>query len=379
MNDDYYDKTRAMWKTELENLLSPKNIAVVGATEKIGPGRNVIYNLLHMDFKGQIFAVNPRRDQVFGLKCYNSLKDLPYVPDAVAIAVPAGLVLNAVKECAELGITACTILTSGFGEIGSQGMKLQEEITAVAEGAGIKLCGPNCLGHLDLNNQTGIYSASIPPGAKAGQVAVVSQSGSMAIAMFQAFKDLGVGHVISYGNQAVLDLSDYLYYLSNDPNTRIITTFIEGIKDGRKFIDSVKECRKKGKAIVALKIGKSAISQQIALAHTASIVGSHAIYEEVFSQGKVLEVSDIDEMLQTVTALVKTPPIKHKGIMLVAISGGQCGLIGDISSQYGLEFPDIQESTKQKIAQIVPSYINIRNPLDVSGVGSDNHEDYANV
>lgn len=370
------DKT---WKIDLDRLLSPKSIAIVGASESVGPARNAMRCLIDMSFDGNIYPIHPKHEQVFGIKCYKSLFELTEKPELVVIAVRADLVIEIMEQCEQLDITAVTIFTSGFSEIGSEGEKRQNELLEIANRSKIKVCGPNCLGHLDVINKTGAYSASILKDAKPGNVAIVSQSGSMAISMYQAFRDIGISHVISYGNQAVLDLSDYLMYLAKDPNTKVITTFIEGVNNGENFREAVRECRRNGKSIVAIKIGKTEISKNIAMAHTASIVGSDQVYTEVFKTEKILEVNDIDEMLQTVTALVKSSPIKKNGVAIMSVSGGQCGIVGDVSEKIGINIVEFSDETKKKIESLVPPFVNVRNPLDVSIVGSNDYTEYANL
>jgi acetyltransferase len=198
------------WKKDLGCLLNARRIAVVGASEKVGPGRNTVYNLLHMDYKGKIYPINPKRDSVFEQKCFPSLAELPETPDLAVINLPAAGVLDAMRECARLAIPAATVYTSGFAEIGGEGADLQRELAEICESGKIRLCGPNCLGHLNVIHNTGAYSASLPVGMTTGKVAVLSQSGSMAITMVQTLKSLGLSHVISFGNQAALDMSDYL-------------------------------------------------------------------------------------------------------------------------------------------------------------------------
>ena len=367
------------WKRDLGCLLNPRSIAVVGATEKVGPGRNTVYNLVNMNFEGVVYPINPKRDEVFGLKCYKSLSGLPEKPDLAVVSLPAAAVPEALRECERLGIKGAMVYTSGFAEVDATGAELQRELTEICERGEIRLCGPNCLGHLNVTKRTGAYSASLPVDMIPGKVAVVSQSGSMAIAMLQALKGLGMSQVISFGNQAVVELADYLSYLANDPDTGVITTFIEGVRDGRRFLEAAKECRRKGKAVVALKIGKSELSQKAISAHTAAMAGSDAVFEEALRECGVLQVGDIDEMLQTTTLLVKSKKARSRGVMLVTISGGQVGLIGDIASQFGVEFPSFAEKTVESLKPLIPPYLKIRNPLDVAGVGSDNYEDYANV
>lgn len=359
------------WKTDLQQLLSPRSIAVVGASEKPGPGGTTIRFLQDIGFSGDVYPIHPTYERVYGLPCYRDLAQLPQIPDLVVISIRAALVSHTLEQCGELGCRAVTIYTSGFSEMGNEGALLQQELSAIAERYHIRLCGPNCLGHMDVVHKTGAYSGSIMEGTKPGNVAILSQSGSMAISMYQAFREQGISHIISCGNQAVLHMSDYLQWLARDSDTKIIATFIEGITNGPDFIEAIRECRRRGKAIVALKIGKSNISKKIAMAHTASMVGSNAVYGEVFKEGNILEVEDIDEMVQTVAALVKTPPLERDGLAILSISGGQCGLIGDIAESLGLTLPEFTPETTGAITSIVPAYINVRNPLDVAGVGSE--------
>ncbi|MDR2527882.1 MAG: acetate--CoA ligase family protein [Synergistaceae bacterium] len=376
-NEQNYNERN--WKKNLDDLLKPKTIAVLGATEKVGPGRNTVYNLLHMNFNGTVYPINPQRDTVFGLQCYPSLRVLPEKPALAVISLPAGRVVDALRECGEIGIGAVTVYSSGFAESNEEGLETQRKLTEICEEKEIRLCGPNCLGHLNVTEHTGAWSGSIPREMSAGKVAVVSQSGSMAIAMLQYFKGLGVNHVISCGNQAVLDLSDYFMYLSEDEDTKVITAFIEGIDDGGRFIQAINTCRRRGKVIVALKTGKSEVSKQAVKAHTAAMAGSDEVFEEALSEGGVLKVDDFDEMLQTTTLLLKSPKMASKGVALVTISGGQIGMIADIASATGLDFITFDNSTVEKLKTVIPPYLKIVNPIDVGPVGSDNHEDYAKV
>ena len=367
------------WKSDLDCLLKPRTIAVVGATEKVGPGRNTVYNLLHMNFTGTVYPINPRRDEVFGLKCYKSLQDLPEKPDLAVISLPAEMVVGMLEDCRKEGIKAVMVYTSGFAEAGSDGVSMQDRLVEICEAGEMRLCGPNCLGHLNVPDRTGAYSASIPTDMVGGKIAVVSQSGSMAIAMLQSFKGLGVSHVISYGNQAVIELSDYLLYLADDPGTQVIVTFIEGVKDGQRFLDSVRECRRRGKAVIALKTGKSEISKKAVRAHTAAMAGADDVFEAALEEGGVLKVEDLDEMLQTATLLLKSGKAASGGVFLVTISGGQIGMIADIASTIGIDFPAYGEKTVEKLKTIIPPYLQIVNPIDVGRVGSDDYAEYAEV
>lgn len=367
------------WKSDLDCLLKPRTIAVIGATEKVGPGRNTIYNLQHMGFDGVVYPINPTRDNVFGLKCYKQLQALPEIPDLVVISLPAEKVIDSLRDCQMFGVKAVMVYTSGFAESSAEGVKLQKELVAICEVSKIRLCGPNCLGHMNVLDRTGAYSASVPVDLNAGRVAIISQSGSMAIAMLQSLKDLGVNHVISYGNQAVIELSDYIMYLANDPQTNIIVTFIEGIQNGQKFLDSVRECHRRGKIVIALKTGKSEISKKAVRAHTAAMAGSDEVFNAALEENHVLKVEDLDEMLQTVTLLLLSKKATADGVFLITISGGQIGMIADIASTIGINFQQFADETVKKLKRIIPPYLQIVNPIDVGRVGSDNYAEYLEV
>jgi acyl-CoA synthetase (NDP forming) len=271
------------------------------------------------------------------------------------------------------------VYTSGFSEVNSDGAELQQDLLKICASGKIRLCGPNCLGHLNVISNTGAYSASLPVGMKPGKVALLSQSGSMVIAMVQSLKDLGLSHIISIGNQAVLEMSDYLAYLSDDPDTQVIAAFIEGVRDGKRFMQSAEECRRKGKAIIALKVGTSELGQEAISAHTAAIAGTDAVFREACRESGILQVGDLDEMLQTATLLTKSQKIRSEGVMLVTISGGQIGLIADIAAERNIKFPAFAEETVEKLKPLIPPYLRIRNPLDVAGVGSDDYTKYADI
>lgn len=367
------------WKSDLGCLLKPRTIAVIGATEKVGPGRNTIYNLQHMGFDGIIYPINPTRDNVFGLKCYKQLQTLPEIPDLVVISLPAEKVIDSLRDCQMFGVKAVMVYTSGFAEAGADGMELQKKLIDICEASEIRLCGPNCLGHMNVPDRTGAYSASVPVDLNAGQIAIISQSGSMAIAMLQSLKNLGVNHVISYGNQAVIELSDYIMYLANDPKTHIIVTFIEGIQNGQKFLDSVRECHRRGKTIIVLKTGKSEISKKAVRAHTAAMAGSDEVFNAALEENYVLKVEDLDEMLQTVTLLLRSKKTTSDGVFLITISGGQIGMIADIASSIGINFQQFANETVEKLKRIIPSYLQVVNPIDVGRVGSDNYAEYLEV
>lgn len=369
------------WKNDLSALIEARSIAVVGATERPSPAKNTITNLQNMGFKGNIFPVNLKRDSVFGLTCYKSLHKVPSVPDLVVISIPVAHVIETLEQCAEMGVKAVMVYSSGFAEIGGEGKLLQDRMTEICNANEIRLCGPNCLGHLNVTSQTGAYSATVPPGIESGPVAIVSQSGSMAIGMLQTLKDLGISQVISVGNQAVLDISDYLFHLSSDAATKVINIFIEGVGDGRRLMESARECVKNGKVVIAMKVGNSELSQAAVRSHTAAIAGSRVVYDEAMRDCGILPVSDIDEMLQLSKLFIRSEKVRTPGIAFVTISGGQIGMVADIAAAVGadLKFPKFEDGIFKELREKIPSYLNVQNPLDLAGVGTEDYREYADI
>ncbi|MGI6097382.1 MAG: acetate--CoA ligase family protein [Dethiobacteria bacterium] len=365
------------WKRNLKSLFDPQSIAIIGASEKVGPARNVLFNLKTQGYSGGIYPVNPKYSEVFGYKCYPSIKDIPTDVDAVAIGVPARFIPSLLEECIEKKVNSVCILTGGFAELNEEGKVMQEQIKGLLEREKIPMCGPNSLGLLNVGGDSGLYSASIPPGVKKGGVAVLAQSGSMVIAIAQAYKSLGLSKVISTGNQAVLDLGDYLHYLADDPQTKVIAVFMEGVDDGRKFLQAAEKALAAGKPVIVLKVGRSAKGRKITQFHTGAMAGEYKVFEAAFSKTGIVMVKNLDEMAQTVTLFVKAKKAYGKKAAFIAISGGQSALITDLAEDFNLELAEYTEETRSTLREILPDYLHVNNPLDVADFGSADADDYA--
>ena len=373
------EKRDDSWKMNLAPLLKPRSIAIVGISGAgTGMGGSTAKNLQKFGYGGKIFPVNPKYNEILGLKAYKSLVDIPEEVDLVVVAVPADSVNGVMKEAAAKKIKAATIYTSGFSETGEKGRRLQEELVRMCEDNQIRLCGPNNMGTLSLNERVMVYTAHIPEDVKAGGLGFVGQSGSMTMCALASAYSRGIGcsYLITSGNEAVLEASDYIRFMLEDPATRVIGCFIEGFKDSEKFKAVADLALKKGKPIVILKVGRSPKGQEAALGHTGSMTGSDAVQEAFFKQKGIIRVDEIEELVETAELFLKTKLPKRNRIGFTMISGGGCGIVSDISYQLGLNIPDLSETTRQALAPIVPAFGRVGNPLDLTGTAYRNPEMY---
>ncbi len=354
---------------DLTPLLEPKSIAVLGASERHGSaGRLVMENLEKVGYKGEIYPINPKSETVLGHKCYKSLEEVGKPIDMVAILIAAKNVLPTLKTMKSLNIPAAWVLAAGFSESGEAGKAMQEEISAYAKENGQLVLGPNCIGVVNLPSHSATYSVAIPSKAKAGNISVVMQSGAILMGLLNSAR-CGFRYLISAGNQAVLETSDFIGYLANDPGTKVICTFVEGIKDTPKFIAACRAARAAHKPIIMLKVGRSEAAQRAVQAHTGSLAGSDNVLSAVLKREGVIRVNSLDELLETAELFSSCPLPKSDGIGLLSLSGGQIGLIGDISNGMGLNFPKFSEEAHAELMTVLPDFCNPTNPLDAWGNG----------
>lgn len=349
-------------------LLNPSTVAVIGASKD--PRKfsgTVIPNLIDGGFKGKIYPVNPRRTQILGLKCYPSVKDVPDGVSVACIVTPSRVVPRVVEECTEKEVKVSVIITSGFGETGAEGKKVQDEIMKIARRGGMRICGPNCEGFVSpvTNTWMTMYSGMKP---KLGNIALVTQSGGIGEFILLHMRERGVGlsHWISSGNEIDIQISDYIKYFAQDPYTQVISLFIESVRDGERFKEAAELAAVMKKPIVALKVGKSEKANLAALSHTGALTGSDDVYTAVFKQLGVIRVFNLDELFKTPMALVWQPLLKGDRIGLVTDSGGIAGLLADALEDAGLTLPNLTDETLQKLREILPAAATPKNPLDLT-------------
>ena len=367
------------WKMDLAPLLNPGTIAVVGISGSgTGMGGSTVKNLQKFGYGGHILPVNPKYGEILGLKSYKSLLDIPGEIDLVVVAVPAEAVLPVMVEAAAKKVKAATIYTSGFSETGEKGRHLQVELVRICEENQIRLCGPNNMGTLSLKERVMVYTAHIPEDIKAGGLGFVGQSGSMTMcALASAYaRGIGCSYLITSGNEAVVEASDYIQFMLDDPATRVIGCFIEGFKDPNRFKAMADLAMGKGKPIVILKVGRSPKGQEAALGHTGSMTGSDAVQEAFFKQKGIIRVDEIEELIETAELFLKSKLPKRNRIAFTMISGGGCGIVSDLSHQIGLQIPNLSDATRAALEPIVPAFGRVGNPLDLTGTAYRNPEMY---
>jgi acetate---CoA ligase (ADP-forming) len=355
----------------LDKLMRPRSIAVVGASERVDAlGTRVIRNLQRLGYQGRIFPVNPRYDEVAGLACFPSLSALPDEVDAAFLAVPAHQGPALLDEAAACHIRAVFINANGYADGGGEGVALQRRVEATASAHGIAVAGPNNLGLINVHDGTAIWTPGSMPQFKKGPIALVSQSGSIAIALAEDERDMGFAYIVTTGNEAVVTVADYLQHFAQDERVGVILLYVETIRNPEAFAAAAREALTRDKPIVALKLGRSENGRALVQAHTGSLAGEDRLYDAFFRKLGIVRVFDLDEMLDTALLLSACPQTRPMGgVVAVTLSGGEAALIADIGSDRKVDFSPLSTATLERLRPAFPSYATIRNPLDAWGLG----------
>ncbi|MCI0847859.1 MAG: CoA-binding protein, partial [Chloroflexi bacterium] len=357
--------------SSIHKMLNPRSIAVVGATPRMQYGGRMLAAALKASERISVYPVNPRYDEVMGVRCYPSVSDLPETPDVVGVVVSSKQVLDVLKESHQKGVRAAIVISAGFAERATpEGRELQDQLGAFARESGLRISGPNCLGLANLKDDIWISASSRGAEGLTGPVGLVCQSGASAFGPFltrAVDSGIGLSHIISTGNEADLDFSDFVRYLLDDDGTKVIAGFVEGFKDAGKFVAVAKLAAQKGKPIVLIKIGRSELGAKAAQSHTAALTGLDALYDAALSQYGVVRVSDYDELLEVSNLLANSPPPPAKGLAVVSHSGGISSLTADMCGQAGLELPELGAAARDGINGVLKGFGWAANPSDVTG------------
>ncbi|MEO2151133.1 MAG: CoA-binding protein [Thermococcus sp.] len=361
----------------LDFLFYPKSVAVIGASHVPGKVGNAIMRSITLRFEGKVYAVNVKGGEIEvngkKFKVYRSIKEIPDEVDVAVIAVPAKFVPDVIDECGEKGVKGAIVISAGFKEAGRA--DLEEELVKRARKWGIRVVGPNCLGVTNLEN--GFDCNFNPPERQArppfGKVAFMSQSGAFGAAILDwaAREKIGMSKFISLGNMADLDESDFMDYLGDDEKTGVITGYLEGVKDGRKFLETAKRVTLK-KPVVILKSGRTEAGAKAAASHTGSLAGSYAIYRAAFEQSGVLEATTMRQLFNYAKALAMQKPAKGDRVAIVTNGGGAGVMMSDGLLERGLKMAELSEETLKKFEEDVkagklPAHMSYKNPIDVIG------------
>jgi len=358
---------------DLDPLLNPKSIAIVGASETSFFSSLLMQNLRHFGFDGAIYPINPKYKEVAGLTCYPSLADIPAAPDNVAIIVRRDLVLKTVEDAIAAGARSATIVSAGFGETDEpEWLQVEEQIRDLSVKHGFPIMGPNCLGTISTHRNVGALTAPIRGGLHKGNIALVMQSGGLLQGLAMPFYQRGIGlsYAVSSGNNMSLDLSDFIDHFLDDPNTDVICAYVEGFKQPEKFKRVAQKALDLGKPIIVLKVGKSEKAAQATLAHTGSLAGSDSVINAVFEKYGVVRVADFDDLIETSAVFASsTDRIElpaGSGIGVLSGSGGSVSLCSDLSEEYGVNVPGLAPETKQKLIDALPPSAIVLNPVDAT-------------
>ncbi|MEV1244034.1 acetate--CoA ligase family protein [Nonomuraea sp. NPDC049750] len=353
----------------VEALFNPGSIALVGATDKSGWSISTLLNLRTYGFAGPVHLVNPRGGTVHGAPAHRSLAEVPAPVDLAYVMVPTGAVLGVLREGAKLGIRCYVILTAGFGEAGPEGARLESEISAFAEENDLTILGPNGNGYINAAAGITPYGLPIPQPLLRGSVGVVLQSGALASSVlgFAQARNVGISLLTSMGNESVVSVTDVVDHLVDDPATKVIALFLETIRDPAEFSRVARRALLAGKPIVALKIGRSRLASHTAQAHTGALVGDDDVIDAALRQLGVIRVRSLEDLVITAGLLASVGPLPGRRVGVVTPSGGASEIIADRAEDEGLELPPFAPSTVARLAEIVPSFGTVQNPLDVTG------------
>lgn len=356
--------------SDLRALFSPRSVAIVGASEHRDrlTGRPLRY-LQEAGYPGRIFPVNPGRKTVQGLAAYPSLDALPEIPEVVLIVVPAAAAVRETQLCARLGVRGVYLLAGGFAETGAQGRELQEEIQRIARASNMRLLGPNCLGTFDARARFfGTFATSLERGLpEGGPVAIASQSGAYGqhLAYLARKRGLGVGHLITTGNELDVKLGECVEWLATQPDTRVILVYAECLRDGPRFLTALETARLAGKAVVVLKVGSSAAGAQAARSHTDAMAGEHAVHAAAYRQFGAHAATSTEEQIDIAYAFVRAGGAGER-VGILSVSGGFGVHAADLCESAGLSVSALPESVQSEVDRLLPLGGG-PNPVDITG------------
>ena len=361
----------------LEKLLRPKSVAVIGASDKPGFGLSTCENLIRSHRQEDIFFVHPKRESVLGKKCYKSIADLPQQVDMCIILLNKSLVISTLEQAAACGCKAAIVYASGYSETGDK--EAEKELRETAERLDMAVMGVNCAGYISNNDDLFPFGMIVKRDARPGNIAIISQSGKICLNMMQV-DYMNFSYLISAGNCSCIMVEDYISYLIDDPGTKVIGLYLEGVKDPEKFADVLRRAAEIRKPIVILKVGRSEAGSRVASSHTGSLSGSDKAFDALCRKFGIIRVDDIEELVQMCHMLSVMPELPAiPTISAMCLSGGETGVCADVGTLNGLEYPAFTEETLAKLTELLPDYASPANPLDMTATLSHDGPKYAEV
>ncbi|NOX88145.1 MAG: acetate--CoA ligase family protein [Calditrichaeota bacterium] len=364
---------------DLEKILRPKSIALIGVSRKEGSlGKKFLDAILRMNYNGKIYPINPKAEQISGIPCFPDLETLPEKPDLAVVLLPSKFVLDAIKELGESEIKNVIVVSAGFKEIGGEGTEREKQLVALANRYGMNLLGPNCMGLFNTDPSVSFNGTFSPTLPNPGHVAYISQSGALGVAIMElaADTDLGFSVFVSTGNKAIISDHDVLEFLRHDLNTHVATLYLESIDDPRKFREVCSQLVRQ-KPILAVKAGRTDSGKRAASSHTGALANPEYIMKGFLKQSGVIRFDTLEEMFDAARALAAQPLPKGPNVAVVTNAGGPGILASDALEQHGLKLAQLEDSTVQKLKAILPEEAACSNPVDM--IASADHDTYHDV
>jgi acyl-CoA synthetase (NDP forming) len=355
----------------IDPLVSPRSVAIVGATDRPGPGRTIVESLGAIGFTGAIYPVNPKYPTVLNHVCYPSLTELPEAPDLVVLSIRKPLIPEQIRLAVQRGARAAVIYDSGFAELGEDGARQQAEIADLCREASMAVCGPNCMGILNPTARVTTYKQSVmSTDGLAGNVGFVSQSGSVCIAILSDLRRYGISLAVSAGNEAVTRTVDYMEYLIEDPATKVIATFTETVREPDRYVAALDRAADAGKPVVVLKVGRTERTQRAITSHTGGLAGSSRVFSELLRAHRAIEVHDLDEMSEVLAVCQGRRWPRGRGISVITGSGGLAEMILDVATAAELELPPLSTAERAEAERVIGRITGDGNPFDAWGNGN---------
>jgi acetyltransferase len=351
----------------LDKFFHPQSIAVIGASRTPGKvGYDILKNILQYGYKGNIYPINPGATEILGLTSYPSVIDVPDTIDLAIVVIPSKIVLDVIEQCGNKQIDAAVIITAGFKESGVEGARLEHDLVGKAKESGVRFIGPNCLGIIDTYSMINAsFAAGMP---KKGGIGFFSQSGALCLAVLDRAlpEDIGFSKFISMGNKADISDTDIMLALAEDPDTKVILGYIEGVNDGRRFMEVASEVSKK-KPVIVLKSGVTSSGAKAASSHTGALAGRESAFHAAFKQSGVIEAHSIGELFNYALAFANQPLPKGPNVAIITNSGGPGILAADASDKSDLHLVTLHKETVDELRGFLPSVASFYNPIDILG------------
>ena len=354
----------------LERIFNAESVAIIGASKnETKRGYQAIRTLLDEKYEGRIYPVNPKEKSILGFKCYRSVADIAEPIDVALVATPAKTLPSVLADCGKKGVKGAVVLAGGFGEIGSEGRRLEDDMVATAKKYKIRLIGPNTSGMLNLKDNLNLVGLRDAP---RGDIALLTQSGNMALTLITEAKiksRKGFSYYVGVGNEADIKFHEYLEFFRQDPGTRAILMYVEGMRNGREFLQQAQKTTLE-KPIILLKSGRSATGKRSAGSHTGALAGMSEVAKGAFQRAGVVVIEKSDELFPAAESLSSLPPIKNNKVAILADGGGHATIAADILTDLGIELPELSVKTQARLKEILPVAASVPNPVDVAG-GTD--------